>query len=80
MFISNVITAGYIKSFGVFYNEIVKEYPGTSEASAGLLMALLAGCRALMGQYMKIFLLQNYSRKLYIFKFNLPHVILLIYF
>jgi len=48
MFTSNVVTAGYIKGFGVFYNEIAKAYPGTSEAAGGAVMALLAGCRSMM--------------------------------
>lgn len=48
MFMSNMITAGYIKSFGITYNAIVQAYPGTSAAAGGVLMALLAGCRSLM--------------------------------
>ena len=49
MFLSNIVTAGYIKSFGIFYNEVVRAYPGTSEAAGGIIMALLAGCRCLLG-------------------------------
>uniref|UniRef100_A0A6A7G8J7 Monocarboxylate transporter 1-like n=2 Tax=Hirondellea gigas TaxID=1518452 RepID=A0A6A7G8J7_9CRUS len=48
MFLSNVVTAGYIKSFGVTFNAISEAYPGTTAASGGLLMALLAGCRSLL--------------------------------
>lgn len=48
MFLSNVITAGYIKSFGITYNAIAQAYPDTSTAAGGVLMALLAGCRSVL--------------------------------
>ncbi|KAB7498362.1 Monocarboxylate transporter 6, partial [Armadillidium nasatum] len=47
MLVSNVLTAGYIKSFGMIYNSVLAEYPNTSGAEAGLMMGLLVGCRAM---------------------------------
>ncbi|XP_047737057.1 monocarboxylate transporter 2 isoform X2 [Hyalella azteca] len=45
MFILNVITAGYMKSFGVIYNAIEIAYPHTSATAGGVMVALLSGCR-----------------------------------
>ncbi|XP_047740913.1 monocarboxylate transporter 2-like [Hyalella azteca] len=45
MFLSNVVTAGYIKSFGVIYNAVEIAYPDTSATAGGVVVALLSGCR-----------------------------------
>ncbi|KAL7638059.1 UNVERIFIED_CONTAM: hypothetical protein RMT77_011684 [Armadillidium vulgare] len=48
MVLSNILTAGYVKSFGIICNSVLAEYPNTSGAEAGLLMGLLIGCRAIL--------------------------------
>ncbi|KAL7638058.1 UNVERIFIED_CONTAM: hypothetical protein RMT77_011683 [Armadillidium vulgare] len=48
MVLSNVLTAGYIKSFGIIYNSVIVQFPDTSGAEAGLMMGLLVGCRAIL--------------------------------
>ncbi|RXG58618.1 hypothetical protein Avbf_08555 [Armadillidium vulgare] len=34
MVLSNVLTAGYIKSFGIIYNSVIVQFPDTSGAEA----------------------------------------------
>ncbi|KAF2346892.1 hypothetical protein FHG87_022353 [Trinorchestia longiramus] len=50
MFISNVVTAGYIKSFGILYNALKVAYPNTSGATGGIIIALLSGFRSVLGE------------------------------
>nr|XP_045620562.1 monocarboxylate transporter 13-like [Procambarus clarkii] len=51
-FVINVIVAGYVKSFGLFYLPIVQQFPNTSVATGGLIVGLLTGCRGLLAPAM----------------------------
>ena len=51
MWISNVCTAGYIKSFGITYNALLELYPDTSAGAGSIIVGLLAGCRSLLGWF-----------------------------
>ncbi|XP_018007035.1 monocarboxylate transporter 4 [Hyalella azteca] len=48
MWLSNVITAGYIKSFGITYNALKVAYPSISGAQGGIIIALLSGFRSVL--------------------------------
>ncbi|KAL7638050.1 UNVERIFIED_CONTAM: hypothetical protein RMT77_011675 [Armadillidium vulgare] len=49
MVVSNALTAGYAKSFGIIYNSVLDEFPDTSGSEAGLMMGLLVACRTTLG-------------------------------
>ncbi|KAL7631009.1 UNVERIFIED_CONTAM: hypothetical protein RMT77_018703 [Armadillidium vulgare] len=44
MVVSNALTAGYLKSFGIICNSVLDEFPDTSGSEAGLMMGLLVAC------------------------------------
>ncbi|KAB7496813.1 hypothetical protein Anas_09650 [Armadillidium nasatum] len=46
MFMSNIMTVGYVKAFGVIYNAILDVYPDATGTMAGLMVGLLAGFRS----------------------------------
>ncbi|KAK7068807.1 hypothetical protein SK128_020427 [Halocaridina rubra] len=52
VFIVNVVSAGYIKSFGITYTLILDYFPDTSGAAGGWIMGLLVGCRGLLSPAM----------------------------
>ncbi|RXG56248.1 Monocarboxylate transporter 7 [Armadillidium vulgare] len=51
MVVSNALTAGYIKSFGIIYNSVLDEFPDTSGSEAGLMMGLLVACRTTLAPF-----------------------------
>ena len=51
MFLSNVITAGYVKSFGLIYNAVAEVYPDSNGTMGGTMIGLLAGCRSCLGEW-----------------------------
>ncbi|KAB7505650.1 Monocarboxylate transporter 6 [Armadillidium nasatum] len=51
MFCSNILTFGYMKGFGVFFNEIKEEYPAASGLMAGIMMGLLSGFRTIFAPF-----------------------------
>ncbi|XP_064083720.1 monocarboxylate transporter 2-like [Macrobrachium nipponense] len=48
----NLVSAGYVKSFGITYTLIMDYFPDASGASSGWIMGLLVGCRGLLAPAM----------------------------
>nr|XP_045595841.1 monocarboxylate transporter 2-like [Procambarus clarkii] len=52
VFSVNLVTAGYVKSFGILYILVLDYFPDISGAAAGWVVGLLVGCRGLLSPVM----------------------------
>ena len=50
MFISNTLTMGYIKCFGLIFAAIKEQHEEFSVTFAGVMMSLLMGFRSIVGK------------------------------
>ncbi|XP_068212709.1 monocarboxylate transporter 12-like [Palaemon carinicauda] len=63
VFLINLVSAGYVKSFGITYTLIMDYFPDASGATSGWIMGLLIGCRGILAPAMGAFAVLAGPRK-----------------